>query len=270
MNKGHSVTVLVLAIALVTVGIALVSSDDAEAADNDIELIFKDDEAVQMARGRNPNVFNYTITATGTSLSQEVYIKMIDLPGEWVNILYACTTNFGLYSGTFNGASETDLEIMLEKGETARLSVTVVPPFNQLNQTYWFTMNVWPRKDAGNNESHTFGIIVPQKAAFEIVLWNPPPNLEYRAIPPSTVTIRFALFNTGNGVDRFLIKGESSRTDAGWTLEYVSGVNEWGFSPDLTPDPNKRSPHFIDVKVPIPAGERSDICLLYTSPSPRD
>ena len=61
MNKGHSLTILVLAITLVAVSIALVSSDHAEAADHDIDLKFKDDEAVQMVRGRNPIAFNYTI-----------------------------------------------------------------------------------------------------------------------------------------------------------------------------------------------------------------
>lgn len=264
MNKGHSLTVLVLAIALVAVGIALVSSDEAEAADHDINLKFKDDEIVQMARGLNPIAFNYTITATGTSASQEVYIKMIDLPEEWVNVIYSCLTEFDVYGGTFNPASDTDLEIIMEKGETAKLSLTIAPPYNQLNRTYWFTMNVWPRRDAGNNESHTFGIVIPQKAAFELALWNPPPGGSFKAIPPSTVTIRFVLFNSGNGVDEFLIQGESSRSNAGWKLEYVSGVNEWGFTPNLTPDPNKRSPHFIDVKVPIPAGERADITAQVT------
>jgi uncharacterized membrane protein len=156
------------------------------------------------------------------------------------------------------------MEILMTKGETASLIVTITPPFNQLNKTYLFTMNVWPRKEPGNNESHTFGIIIPQKTAFEIALWNPPPGGEFKAIPPSTVTIRFALWNTGNGVDDFLIQGESSRSDAGWTLEYVTGLDEFNRIHNLTPDPHKRSPHFIDVKVPIPAGERAGITAQVT------
>ncbi len=204
MNKVNNLTVLVLAIVLVAIGIVLVSSDDAEAADHDINLIFKDDVNVVMARGRNPLQFNYTITATGTVLSQEVYIKMIDLPGEWPNIVYAATTEHDVYTSTYNGASDTDMEILMEKGETANLIVTITPSYNQFNRTYWFTMNVWPRRDAGNNESHTFGIVIPQKAAFEIVLWNPPPGGSFKAIPPSIVTIRFALFNTGNGTNIFI------------------------------------------------------------------
>ncbi|UCC92587.1 MAG: hypothetical protein JSW25_07940, partial [Thermoplasmata archaeon] len=256
--------VLVLVFALVVVGVALVSADDAEAIQYDLRLRFKDDDPVQMSKGRNPIQFNYSITHTGDVLSQEVYIKMIDLDPAWANIVYAATTEHDVYTDTFNGGSDTDMEILMQKGETASLIVTVTPPFNQLNKTYWFTMNVWPRKDAGQNESHTFGIIIPQVAAFEVALHNPPPGGEFKAIPPSTVTIRFALWNTGNGVDRFLIRGESTRSDAGWTLEFVSGVDEWGFSPNLTPDPNKRNPHFIDVKVPIPAGERAGITAQVT------
>jgi uncharacterized membrane protein len=256
--------VLFLAFALLAVGISLVSSDDAEAAQYDLRLRYTGENNVQMSKGRNPITFNYTITHTGDVLSQEVYVKMIDLDPAWANIVYSASTQHDVYTDTYNGAGDVDMDILMQKGETASLIVTVTPPFNQLNKTYWFTMNVWPRKDAGQNESHTFGIIIPQIASFEIALWNPPPGGEFKAIPPSTVTIRFAMWNTGNGVDEFLVRGESSRSDAGWTLEFVSGVNEWGFSPNLTPDPNKRNPHFIDVRIPIPAGERAGVTAQVT------
>jgi len=263
MNKAYSLTVLILAIALVVVAVALVSSDDAEAAQYDLRLQYKEDVKFKMANGRNPIQFNFTITHTGDVLSMETYVDMIEMPSEWANIVYTASTEHDTYTDTWN-AGGVDMEILMTKTETAPLSITITPPFKQLNQTFWFTLNVWPRKDPGENQSFTFGIVIPQKTAFEIMLWNPPPGGEFKAIPPSTVTIRFALYNTGNGVDDFLIRGESSRSDAGWRMEYVSGVDEWGFTPNLTPDPNKRSPHFIDVKIPIPAGERAGITAQVT------
>jgi uncharacterized membrane protein len=223
---------------------------------------FKDDP-VKIANGRNPIQFNLTVAHTGDALSQEVYIEMIDLPGDWSNIVYTASTEHDVYTDTYN-AGGIDMEILMTRGEVAPVSVTITPPFNQLNRTYWFTLNIFPRKDPGANSSVSFGVVIPQEAGFEVALWNPPPGGEFKAIPPSTVTIRFALWNTGNGVDHFLIRGESSRSDAGWTMEYVSGVNEWGFTPNITPDPNKKSPHFIDVKVPIPAGERAGITAQVT------
>jgi uncharacterized membrane protein len=263
MNKAYSLTVLILAIALVVVAVAIVSSDDAEAVQYDLRLQYKETEKVKMANGRNPIQFNFTITHTGDVLSMETYIDMIDMPDDWQNIVYTAATEHDTYTDTYN-AGGVDMEILMQKTETAPMSITITPPFNQLNQTFWFTINVWPRKDPGENQSFTFGIVIPQAAAFEIMLWNAPPGGEYKAIPPSTVTIRFGLYNTGNGVDRFLIRGESSRSDAGWKMEYVSGVDEWGFTGNLTPDPNKRSPYFIDVKVPIPAGERAGITAQVT------
>ncbi len=263
MNKAYKLSVLVLAIAFVVVGIAVVSSDDAEAAQYDLRLQWKEDTYVKVAKGRNPIQFNMSVTHTGDALSQETYIEMIDLPADWQNIVYTAATQYDTYTDTYN-PSGIDMEILMTRGETAPVSVTITPPFNQLNRTYWFTLNVYPRKDAGQNQSVTFGIVIPQKAGFEIALYNPPPGGEFKAIPPSTVTIRFALWNTGNGVDEFLIRGESSRSDAGWKMEYVSGVDEWGFTPNLMPDPSKRSPHFIDIKVPIPAGERAGVTAQVT------
>jgi uncharacterized membrane protein len=263
MNKSYSLTVLFLAVALVALAVALVSSDEAEAAQYGIRVNYKDGNNEKIANGRNPIQFNFSVTHTGDVLSMETYIDMIDLPADWTNIVYTAQTNADTYTDTFNPGG-VDMEILMERGETAPVSITLTPPFNQLNTTYWFTLNFWPRKEPGLNQSFTFGVVIPQEAAFELHLWNPPPGGEFRAIPPSTVTIRFALYNTGNGVDRFLIRGESSRSDAGWKMEYVTGVDEWGFTPNLSADPAKKGPHFIDVRVPIPAGERAGVTAQIT------
>jgi len=263
MNKTYSLTVVFLAIALVVMGVALYTADDADAAQYDLRLVYKEPKNFKMAKGRNPIQFNFTITHTGDALSMETYVEMVEIPGDWANLVYTAQTEADTYTDTYN-AGGIDMEILMTKGETAPMSITITPPFNQLNRTYWFTLNVYPRRDPGQNMSKRFGITIPQVAGFEIALWNPPPSGSFKAIPPSTVTIRFALWNTGNGVDHFLIQGESSRADAGWKLDFVSGVDEWGFSNNLSADPNKKTPYFIDVKIPIPAGERAGVTAQVT------
>ncbi len=261
MRKAYSIAVLLLAITFTLVAIAVVTSDDAEAIQYDLRLNFRDDSPVRMARGLNPVTYNYTIRHTGDVLSQETHIQMYNVPPLW-NIFFSASTAAGVSTGTYNPTQP--FEILIQRGEVSNLSVTITPPLNQLNQTFWFEVKAWPKKDISEFENHTIGVIIPQVAGFEIVVWNPPPGGVYKAIPPSTITIRFALFNTGNGVDHFLVQGESSRSDAGWKLSFVSGRDQYGFTTNLTPDPNKRNPYFLDVKIPIPAGERAGITAQVT------
>ena len=246
-------------VALLAFGIALVSADDAEAATYSVELKYIDSKDIKVTEGLNPVVFNFTVRNTGDNPSMEVFIEVEYAPPLW-NVFYNADPEEGSAMDTY----PTIFDFFLVRGEKCNFTMTISPPPNQLNRTYWFNVNAWPRKATGMIESDTVGVVIPQLAGFEVGVWNPPPNIEYFAIPPSTVTIRFALFNTGNGVDRFLVMGESSRSDAGWILNFVSGIDEFGFTPNLTADPLKRSPHFIDVKVPIPAGERAHITAHVT------
>ena len=166
MKKAYSLTVLVTTVAIIAFGVALVSADDAEAANWDVELIFKDaPDYVKMARGLNPITFNMSVTHTGTALSEEVHMQMRDPPALW-NIVYSATTQHDVYTDTHNPYKP--FEILLNKGETADMIVTITPPLNQLNQTFWFHFNAWPKKEPGRNESATFGVVIPQVAAFEI------------------------------------------------------------------------------------------------------
>ena len=257
MKMTYRIAFLLLAIAATAIVATVVVADEADALQYDVRLTYTDEEVLRMAKGLNPVAFNYTIKATGDVLSQEMYIDLLDEPPAWQHYFTATTR-----AGT--DISTGRLEILMQKGEVANLSLTITPALNQLNKTYWLTVNAFPRKAPSENMSHSVGVVIPQVAAFEIAVYNPPPNGIYRAIPPSTVTIRFALYNLGNGQDRFLIQGESSRSQAGWTLEWVSGIDEYGWTENITADATRRTPHFIDVKIPIPAGERADITCQVT------
>jgi len=261
MNKSYSLTILFMMVALLAFGIALVSADDAEAAQYDVELKYMDNDDIKIIEGQNPVIFNYTVRNTGDNPSMEVFLQIEEVPPLW-NVFFSADPAHGTETGTYHPSQPFDF--LLAKAEKCNFTMTITSAPNQLNKTYDFKMNAWPRKDPGRNSSYTVGVVIPQISAFEIMVWNPPPNGEYKAIPPSTVTIRFALFNTGNGVDRFLVRGESSRSDAGWTLNFESGINEWGYTINLTADPLKKAPHFIDVKVPIPAGERAHVTAHVT------
>ncbi len=261
MNKSYSVTILFMMVSLLAFGIAIVSTDESEAADYDVDLKYMDDRDVKMIDGLNPLSFNFTVRNIGDNPSMELYIQVEGVPHLW-NVYFGADPLSGNQHGTYH--PDQPFEFFLAKAEKCNLIMTVTSIPNQLNKTYDFKINAWPRKDATNNDSYTVGIVIPQVAGFEIMVWNPPPHGEYVAIPPSTVTIRFALYNTGNGRDRFLVRGVSSRSDAGWTLNFESGINEYGFTANLSPDPKRKNPLFIDVKVPIPANERALVTAHIT------
>ncbi len=261
MNKSYSFTVLFIMVAVLAFGIAMVSADDAEAAQYDVELKYMDGVEIKILEGMNPVIFNYTVRNTGDNPSMEVYLQLEEVPSLW-NVFFSADPRSGTEMGTYVPSQPFDF--LLQKAEKCNFTMTITSAPNQLNKTYDFKLNAWPRKDPGRNDSHTVGVVITQIAGFEIGVWNPPPNGVYLAIPPSTVTVRFALFNTGNGVDRFLVRGHSSRSEAGWTISFDSGVDEFGFTPNISADPLKQRPHFIDVKVPIPAGERAHVTAHIT------
>ncbi len=253
MERTVKLALLVLLAALAATCLAIALSSTASAAEYDIKLTFKDDEYVRMARGLNPISFNYSVQHTGTLLSEEVMIVIHNEPLYWQHFLSA-STKAGVRTST------NELELMLQRGERANVTLTVTPPQNQLNQTFWMTTNCYPKKAAERNQSHDYGVIIPQFASFEISIFNEPPEGYFAAIPPSQITVRFALFNTGNGRDRFLIQYESSRSDAGWTIRREgTGIDEFGWTPNMTPDPGKKHPYLIDFKVNIPAEEKADV-----------
>ena len=253
MERTVKLALLVLLAALAAACLAIAASPSASAAEYDIKLTYKDELSVRMAQGLNPISFNYSVQHTGTLLSEEVMIVIQNEQLYWQHFLSA-STKAGVRTST------NELELMLQRGERANVTLTVTPPQNQLNQTFWMTLNCYPKKAAERNMSHDFAVIIPQYASFEITIYNEPPEGFFAAIPPSQITVRFALFNTGNGRDRFLIQYESSRSDAGWTMRPDgTGIDEFGWTPNMSADPGKKHPYFIDFKVNIPADEKADV-----------
>ena len=239
MRTGKAVLLITLAACITFVVVTV--AEGADAATYGANLTYEESENVKIALGANPVLFNFTINHTGDNFTQETVIDLKDKPSTWQHFLTATTP-----SGTT--ISTDTLDVLFYRGEVA-----ITPPPGERSGWYWMEVNVYPRKDPSQNESYRICVVIPGKSGFMLFVWNPPPDEVYRAIPPSTVTIRFALYNTGNGVDRFHIQGESSRIGEGWTFSFVEGIDEHGYTPNLTADPGKVNPHFIDAKVFIPA-----------------
>ena len=253
---------LVLSVVLLAISIAFVAlalTERADALPYDLKFLYRDcGPPVLPANGLNPLSFNYTLKNTGDLMSEEVVVEFKSWPLLWQYFL-TTTTEQGIVSST----TGSPLELLLQKGEVAPLSVTITPSREQPNTTFWFTMKAYPKREPAIVREQTLGVIIPQYAAFEIRVWNDP-GCGYTVMPPSQVTLRFALFNKGNGMDRFYIQYESSRNDAGWILEPMSGIDEYGFTQNITPDPGRQHPYFIDMRLPVPADEKADITCQVT------
>jgi uncharacterized membrane protein len=255
VNNG----IQLLLIVLVACAAFVMIGEGVDAAGYDLTLELNDTARVKVGHGRDPIGFNWTLTNNGSASNESIIIDVIDAPVNWTNLVLL--TNLWLPPPDPVGPPT---EVLMEQGEAIDLWLFITPPANQTNDTYWFTVIAYPKADPNYNVTHDVAIILPQEAGFQLELWNPPPGGTFRAIPPSTVTIRFALFNSGNGVDRFLIRGSSSRSDDGWTLTFIDGVDEYGYTDEIQPDPMMVSPYFIDVNVPIPAGIGPDLESIVT------
>jgi uncharacterized membrane protein len=218
----------------------------------EVDLELNDTAPVKTAMGTELIQFNFTVEHNGTNASEEVVITIDNASEGWSFVLVS-ETRHDIYTGT------DSIEVLLESGEVAPLSVTVTPPDVDLNMTHWFGVNATVKQDVTSNETVYIGVTIPAFVDFRLEVWNPPPGGKYQAIPPYTVTIRFALFNSGNAPDTFLVQGSSSLSDDGWVLGFVNGVDEFGRTEELPPDIHETNPYFIDVKVPIPEGTDADV-----------
>ncbi len=260
-NKGNVLLALLLVSSIALIAILVSSACPVDAKLHDVELRSLDHPCIRQAKGLNPLTYNYTIKNTGEASSQDVVVELLQEPPGWQHFILGSSAMTGrTYQST------NVLEFEMPRGDVVRLSLLVTPAPDQLNRTYWMPLNVYPKKDPGENESHEIGVAIPQFARFEMVLWRGPPLGEIEVIPPSEVTIVFALYNLGNGVDSFLVLGGSSREDIGWHLTWVDGLDEFGVTPDLAPDIDRSSPHLITAKVLVPEGERaSTLCQVITT-----
>ena len=255
LRTGMAVLLIALATSI-TIAIVAVA-EEADAAMYDVDLSYKDASPIRVAQALNPVVFNFTLEHTGDTLSEEVKVELLNEPPLWQHVFRANTrTGFVISTST--------LEVLLQRGEIASLTLTVTVPLNQLNQTYWMTVKTYPKKDTSRSETFIIGVIVPQVADFALELWDPPVDDTYTGIGPTSVTIQLALYNSGNGADHFLIEGNSSLAGEGWLLTFESGIDEFGFTPNITPDPAKRTPYFIVVHVDIPADALGGIMSMVS------
>ncbi len=224
-------------------------------AQYDVDLEYQDGSAAKLADGSNPLVFNYTVTHTGTAVSEDVYIDLTGVSVLW-QISFTANPDSGLAIGTYSPT--TPFDFLLSRNETCDLTITVQPFMNQLNMTYWMKVDAYPRLNASNNDTHIFGVIIGHVPDCHIGLANPPASGEFLLDTPSITTFRYYLYNTGNGIDRYFVRPFSSHGDQGWGLTLNSGMDAWGFTPNLTADPLKKTPHIIDVELAVPFGARGN------------
>lgn len=237
--------------------ILAISADDTTAEPEEaVVLESRDLCSPKIAHGRYPLRFDFTVEVLTNRPNVVCVYEFPVLPVDWQNII--------IDPGYDTWIEPWDFEFLYRPGEIYNASITITPPFNQLNDTYEFLMRLSFKDNPVVYDEKELAIIIEQKAGCEIVLWNPPPGGAFQAIPPSIDSIRFAIYNTGNGIDQFLIRGECSRAHAGWDMEIVSGVDEMGLTPWLPSDMGKKQPHSIDVKVTIPASEWAGVTAQIT------
>ncbi|MCK4971210.1 MAG: hypothetical protein KAS77_11795, partial [Thermoplasmata archaeon] len=254
MRSSTRFYILALVAVLGISAIALLSAG-AEGATYDVDLEYQDASNVRIARGLNPSVFNYTVRHTGTANSEEVYIDLEGVPPMW-QVFFAADPNSGTTIGTYIPSNPFDF--LLARNETCHLTITVTHAPNQLNRTYWFTVEAYPRLNTTNNDTHRFGVIIGHEPDCHIQLALPPASGEFLLDTPSITTIRYSLFNTGNGIDRYKVRADFSHFDVGWGISFESGTDEWGVTPNLTADPLMKHPHFIDISIAVPIGVRGN------------
>ena len=255
ISKDHHMLGLIVVCAI------LISTIDGAAASYDVYLDFEDESNIKEKRGSDPVRFNYTVSHIGDALSELVSIQVYNVPSNWM-ILFTTLTQHGIYTSTYS--PHNTMDINLSKGEQASLHIVLTPPLNSRPGIYWMKLDVWPEKNRGQNDSHDFAVVIGQYAASEVVLVDPPPSNVFETIPQSSVSMRFALYNTGNGDDAFQIIVESSHAEYGWNHSRIDGIDASRSTPTMAPDQSKITPHIIDVTVPTPVGMRSDETCIIT------
>lgn len=225
----------------------------------EVRLVKKETPCIKNAQGRNPIQFNFSVSVVTPRDYVICMPEMTVQPPDWSNIVYSTSE----WSPPDTG------EFLCRPNETKSISITITPPFNQLNDTYNFVLRVYIMDNKDAHDEAAFSVVIRQSTGFDLDLWNPPPGGEFRTIPPSSTAIRFILYNTGNGWDRFLVEAELDPPDRGWSIEIVSGVDEANLTPELPPDMGKENPHLIDVLVTMPkdglAGVTVQVVITITS-----
>ncbi len=238
---------VILAVATVAFVACLIGmSGSAQAAEYGVDLQLQEPGDLKTHAPPAPIVFNLTVEHTGTKATEDVVVEVLNEPEGWSHNLMA-TTQLGVYVGN------DDVEFQLAKGEVATLTVTLVPKEGMEAGTYWLTINGRVVGTTGAVDSVDVGVNIPRVVNFEVLVWGGPPDGVFKAVPPTTVTVKYVIYNKGNADDRFLVTVESSMWEAGWVPVIVSGADGLGWTPVLEPDPTAQSPHMVTVEVTMPA-----------------
>ena len=232
-----------MASCVVLLGGLLVLADPVDAEQYGVDLGFGVPVDEKVYDPPASVVFNLTIEHTGDALTEEVAVEILSEPGGWTHVLMVLAT-----SGSSSSADGLIFE--LEQGEVACLNLTIVPTSDMVNGTYWLTVRAYVTAQITTADAVAVGVTIVQEVDFDIMVENEPPG-GFKALPSSTVTIQFAIYNLGNGDDRFHVSVGSSLSSAGWIPVIESGVDGLGWTPALPSDPGRDTPHIVVVKVPV-------------------
>ena len=209
-------------------------------------------------------LFNFTICVTGDGGRARLDVDLLGEPPGWHHTLSAHGT-----AGILSSNGTLNLTVPVDFVSNATLSVYT----NGSAQmgTYPMVVRATSTLIEASDATHALVVDVPRDTDFETLPLDQGPSGSIGAYPLSHVTLRVAVYNKGNALDRFLVTGNASLSYDGWALHFVSGVNETGWTPLLPPDPLMAMPHFVEalVVVPdrVPAGVLCQIFLNATAES---
>lgn len=236
MDRRLPILTIVLVLA------TLLASSGVSALEHDVSLTLEDPTNIKTWDGENPVLFNFTVANIGSGGQDDVKVAVSGRPEKWTHVLTADT-----YGGIV--ISTVALEMTLRDAEVADLVFAVTPTVTTPVGSYPVNVTSFPTATPELERTVTVIVVIPHFPRYHIELRNSPPNMTYLAIPPSTVTVQLALYNTGNAADRFRVRVSLDQ----WNWELGDGVNEQGWTPLLDSDITRLSPHYIEVRVSVPA-----------------
>jgi uncharacterized membrane protein len=216
-----------------------------------VDLGFNDPSNVKEGHGGVAVSFTYNVTHTGTFLSENVTVELLDEQVGWSHFM-AASTMAGVRSST------NILSLTLQRNEVAPLVIQVTSPIGVADGIYGMVVLVYTDKDPSVNASHDIYVKIGTLVGFELERLTQPPFDRTAVVPPGTVTLCYGLFNTGSVEDRYHIDYESSLAINGWTLSLVNGTDPDGWTPSLPSDPGKTHPHVIQLTLAVPADAKAD------------
>lgn len=228
----------------------------AFALEQQIELAW-DDAGEKPLPVHGVAMFNFSLCVTGDGKRAQLDVGLLGEPPGWKHVLSAYgTTGLTSSNGTLN------LTLLLNFVSNATL--TVLTNGTPLMGRHPMTVHISTTYIHATNVTHALAVDVPRVTDFDIVPLDVPPSGCFGVYPLSQLTVRAALYNRGNAPDRFSISGNSSLSDDGWSLRFVSGVDGTGWTPPLPALMPTARPHIIMATLSVPAGVPAGIvCQVF-------